>query len=469
MVNKMVKRSILVLVIILFISLLYLGFKPYLKAELIGSDKKEVLVFNDYVDEGVKACYGSLFLGCKKKPNIEIINNVNNEKIGEYKIIYKVKYKRKVQELSRTINIKDTTPPNLTVNNTEINACPNATHFNLDYEAIDNYDNDITDKVLEDIQGNTLKLTVKDSSNNITTKEIPINYQDEEKPVITLKGTNPTYLYIGNTYKEAGFEVKDNCSENLAQNVSVTNNININKTGTYYVNYKVKDEFNNEATITRTVKVIANTPSVSKGNKIVYLTFDDGPSYYTNELLDILKEYHVKATFFVTWQSPRYADAIKRAYNEGHSIGLHTYSHVYSKVYSSVDAYFNDLNAIQDKVKSLIGISPTLIRFPGGSSNTVSKITPKIMTVLTGEVTARGYHYFDWNVSSNDTGTTNTSVIANNVIKSLRGGTYIVLQHDTKPSSIRAVKSIIEYGLANGYTFLPLEEDSPTFHHGLNN
>ncbi len=464
----MLKRSLIVVAILLFISLLYIGFKPVLKAKLNGQEKT-IEVFSDYQDEGIISCYGSLFLGCKKKPSIEVINNIKKDKIGEYKIIYKVKYKKQEKTLTRKIKVVDTTPPELNIENTEVSACPNTTDFDLKYEAIDNYDNDITNKVTKTLKNNNLTFSVADSSNNTTTKSLKINYEDTEKPKITLKGTNPTYLYVGATYKEPGYEVTDNCGTNLTSKVTITNNINTSKTGTYEVTYKVTDDYNNENTITRTVKVIMNQPTVSKGNKIIYLTFDDGPSYYTNELLDILKAYNVKATFFVTWQSPGYANAIKRAYEEGHSIGLHTYSHVYSKVYASVDAYFNDLNAINDKVKNLIGIDSKLIRFPGGSSNTVSRITPKIMTVLTGEVQARGYHYFDWNVSSNDTATSNSAVIANNVIKSLKGGTYIVLQHDTKPGSVRAVKSIIEYGLANGYTFLPLEESSPTAHHGLNN
>ncbi len=471
MVNKMLKRSMIAIAIIatiLFISLLYIGFKPILKAELKGQDKT-IEVFTEYQDEGINSCYGSLFLGCKKKPNIEVINNIQEDKIGEYEIIYKVKYKKKETTLTRKIKVVDTTAPELKIASSELTSCPNTTDFDLKYEAIDNYDKDITSKVTKTIENDNLILSVTDSSNNTTTKTIKVNYEDTEKPKITLKGSNPTYLYVGATYKESGYEVTDNCSSDLQDKVTVTNNINTSKTGTYYVNYKVKDAYNNETTVTRTVKVIINQPTVSKGNKIIYLTFDDGPSYYTNELLDVLKAYNVKATFFVTWQFPGYASAIKRAYDEGHSIGLHTYSHVYSKVYASVDAYFNDLNAINDKVKNIIGIDSKLIRFPGGSSNTVSRITPKIMTVLTGEVQARGYHYFDWNVSSNDTATSNSATIASNVIKSLRGGTYIVLQHDTKPGSIRAVKSIIEYGLANGYTFLPLDESSPTAHHGLNN
>ena len=94
---------------------------------------------------------------------------------------------------------------------------------------------------------------------------------------------------------------------------------------------------------------------------------------------------------------------IKKAYDKGHTIGMHTYSHDYAKVYASVDAYFQDLDQIGQLVKEEIGYVPCFIRFPGGSSNTISaSYTKGIMTTLTQEVQARGYQYYDWNGSSGD-------------------------------------------------------------------
>ena len=137
--------------------------------------------------------------------------------------------------------------------------------------------------------------------------------------------------------------------------------------------------------------------------KVVYLTLDDGPSKNTQAVLDILDKYNAKATFFVTGAMPEYKDMIKKAYDKGHTIGMHTYSHDYAKVYASVDAYFQDLDQIGQLVKEEIGYVPCFIRFPGGSSNTISaSYTKGIMTTLTQEVQARGYQYYDWNGSSGD-------------------------------------------------------------------
>lgn len=204
---------------------------------------------------------------------------------------------------------------------------------------------------------------------------------------------------------------------------------------------------------------------------IIYLTFDDGPGDYTNALLDVLDKHEVKATFFVTGRGD---DAvIKREFDEGHTVALHTFSHNYAYVYSSIDNFFADLNQVGERVKNITGQDAKLIRFPGGSSNLVSRRydgRTRIMSTLTREVEARGYQYFDWNVDSDDAGRAKDSdTVFSNVASHLKPGANVVLQHDIHPYSVEAVERIIEYGEANGYVFEPLSFDSPTMHHGVNN
>lgn len=205
--------------------------------------------------------------------------------------------------------------------------------------------------------------------------------------------------------------------------------------------------------------------------KVIYLTFDDGPGPYTEELLDTLAKYDVKATFFVTGAYPEYENLIGRAAKEGHSIGIHSYSHNYREIYSSVSAYREDMNRMDDIIRSQTGKRTKLFRFPGGSSNTVSYFSPGIMTELAETLTAKGYRYFDWNVLSGDAGdTTDTGTIYYNVIDGCsRNEVSVVLMHDIKSYSVAAVESIIRWGLDNGYTFLALEEDSFGAHHPIAN
>ena len=204
----------------------------------------------------------------------------------------------------------------------------------------------------------------------------------------------------------------------------------------------------------------------------IYLTFDDGPREGTTDvILDILKEENVKATFFVTNGGPDYL--IKREYDEGHAIGLHTASHDYKTVYQSVDSYFNDLLSVQNRVKNITGINTMIIRFPGGSSNTVSRRYQNgIMSILTTEVLNRGYRYYDWNLSSGDAegGRHDADEIYNNVVNGLsKDRVNMVLMHDIKPYTRDALRNIIQYGKNNGYTFASITDNTQMIKQKVNN
>ena len=251
--------------------------------------------------------------------------------------------------------------------------------------------------------------------------------------------------------------------------------VDTNQVGVYNVVYTVTDRAGNSHSYTK--KVTVSQKSVSNhgqsGNKVVYLTFDDGPSENTAQILNILDKYHAKATFFVTGNGQKYNYLIKEAHNKGHTIGLHTYTHNYSKVYASVDAYFNDLNKVGEMVKGLIGFIPKYIRFPGGGSNMVSKkYTPGIMTTLVSEVQNRGYQYYDWNASTGDASGNNIAV--HKLVKeatSSHANNIMILAHDTKAKSttVQALPKIIEHYQGLGYTFKAIDDNSYAPHHKVNN
>lgn len=219
-------------------------------------------------------------------------------------------------------------------------------------------------------------------------------------------------------------------------------------------------------------EIAKKAANAQNGLKTVYLTFDDGPSARTEEILNILDKYHVKATFFVTMQNEKYDYLIKRMFDEGHTVGLHTASHNYREIYASEDAYFNDLKQIQDKVYNLTGYRSVIIRFPGGSSNTVSRFNSGIMTRLTSLVTERGYYYHDWNVDSGDAAGALEERQMNNIrTYSPKFNTITLLMHDSsnKYATVNSLEEKIKYYLDNGYSILPLTPSSPCVHHGLNN
>ncbi len=202
----------------------------------------------------------------------------------------------------------------------------------------------------------------------------------------------------------------------------------------------------------------------------IFLTFDDGPSNATTgRLLDILKKYNVKATFFVTGNGSD--ELIKREYNEGHSIGLHTYSHSYKTVYASEEAFFNDLEKVDKRVYNAIGIHPKITRFPGGASNTVSKFNSGIMTRLAKQLKEKGYKYWDWNVSSGDAGDTrNPDKIVQNVTEGCsKDKRNIVLMHDIHEYTVNSIERIIIWAKENNYEFCRIEENMDPVHHRIAN
>ena len=241
---------------------------------------------------------------------------------------------------------------------------------------------------------------------------------------------------------------------------------------------KVVDQVEDDVTLTLKDEIkVVEKKAIGSNNqtsdKIVYLTFDDGPSANTQKILDILDVYGAKATFFVTGNNKPYNHLIKTAHDKGHTIALHTYSHDYKTVYASPEAYFDDLTKVGNMVKDIIGFVPKYVRFPGGSSNTVSrKYCPGIMTVLSRELINRGYQYYDWNGDSTDASGNNVPVsklIAN--ATSSKANNINILFHDTaaKSTTVQALPAIIENYKARGYRFEAITDSSFVPHQGINN
>lgn len=380
--------------------------------------------------------------------------------------------------VNRKIIYKDSIAPVITLNNgNNISLNKGKDFVDPGYTATDECDGDLTQSVTVEgkVDGHTygtytLTYRVTDSSGNIGEITRTVRIADLTAPIITLHGEKSTYIKVGTAYTDPGFAASDNIDGDLTAKVIVTGGVDTSKMGTNTITYKVTDAFGNTTTATRSVFVyqkqaIANP--INPGNKVVYLTFDDGPSKHTARLLDILDKYGVKATFFVTNQFPKYEYMIGETYRRGHTIALHTYKHRYEVLYQNEAAYYNDLEAIKNIVVKQTGVVPTIVRFPGGTSNTVSKkYCPGIMSSLVNSLSYHGFLYCDWNVSSGDAGGVKTSAgVAQNVISGIqKHNVSIVLQHDITSYSVEAVEQILFWGIQNGYTFLPMSDTTPMVH-----
>ena len=202
--------------------------------------------------------------------------------------------------------------------------------------------------------------------------------------------------------------------------------------------------------------------------KYAYLTFDDGPSANTMQILDILDNYGVKATFFVNGHTGETMEERYRAIvDRGHAIGLHTYTHDYNTVYGGLDKFEQEIVSLRNYIKDITGKDTTLFRFPGGSSNSrVDDIKPYIKWL-----TDNGYSYWDWNSSSEDAAGTKPSaakIVENCLVQADAGyKNLVILMHDLKPkdTTVEALPALIEALQARGYEIIAIDERSTPVQH----
>ena len=372
------------------------------------------------------------------------------------------------------VRVADTTPPVISLAHIEdFYTLPGQPYEEEGFEAVDDHDGDLTDQVTSEEKEGFVYYSVTDKSGNTGRAVREIFYDDREAPVITLEGGDAVTFYEGRTFRDA-YSALDNVQGDMTDKVTVEGEVDTNTPGTYELTYTVTDDFDNTCKAVRTVTVKPlpkNPDKVLDQNKVIYLTFDDGPYQYTDRLLDILGRFNVKATFFVTG-AYGYSDCIAREAREGHSIGVHTYTHDYASIYRSTDAFWSDFEKTESLIEQKTGKRTSLMRFPGGSSNQISRdYCPGIMTTLVRQAADKGLTYFDWNVESGDAGgTTSSAGVYQNIKDGVsRMGVSVVLCHDVKSYTVDAMEDTILWALENGYTFLPLTSSSPTAHHGVSN
>ena len=325
----------------------------------------------------------------------------------------------------------------------------------------------------------TTNTTSADSSQETTAN----NNQAENQPDANTNNAQPTNgnqeVNANNAQANTKQETNTNGEQMPTNQEANTNNEQANasqETNTNGEQMQTNQNTNNEqANEQNTANTSTTTEKKKSTEGVIWLTFDDGPSAnITPKVLDILKKENIKATFFVINYSDSNEHLIKRIVEEGHTIGIHGYSHEYSKIYKSKETFMNNVLTLQDRIFKSTGVKSMYIRFPGGSSNTVSrKYCKGIMTELTKEMLAKGYKYYDWNISSGDAGgAKNAKDVYKNVTKNLskkRGN--MVLMHDFggNKKGLEALPEIIKYAKKEGYTFSKIDDDTPMYAQHVNN
>ena len=421
--------------------------------------------------------------------NVNIVGDVDYNKVGEYNVKFELNTVAGKYEKEAKIKVVDTVAPEIVLKGEE----EYKISYNKEFEepgfvATDKVDGDLTGKIISareeiDTENFNVIYKVEDLSGNKTEKTRKVTIVDDIPPEIKLNGNETLELLINSQYVESGATAIDEKDGDLSNQLKISGEVNTAQEGTYYITYSAVDTKGNEGVAKRTVIVKKeSTPTVpatpvqnveKKG--VIYLTFDDGPSSnITPKILDILKQKNVKATFFIINYNAAGEQLVKREINEGHTVAIHGYSHDYAQIYKSDEAYMQNLTKLQERIRASTGYTATITRFPGGSSNTISKkYNIGIMTRLTKLVVQKGFKYFDWNVSSGDAGgASNSDQVYNNVISGLsKNKANVVLMHDfsTNQKVLEALPRIIDYGLANGYSFERITEATPMVTHKPNN
>ena len=473
---KAVKKILLTIPVItvLIIGTIIIFKKDKIEVQLNGENNIQIKAKEEYADAGFIVFKNDKELN-KKDYTYEEINTVDTNTLGKYYITYKINYKNEEYEVVRTIEVIDDEKPILTVNLDKIERdyCTQKDKTKLEYTSVDNYDGDITDKINIEEKDNRVILTTTDTSGNTSLLELPITYINKPSTETTFKvnGYSKMYIPINTKYNEEGASIKDGCGKVLSDDIITTGSVDTNIIGEYTIKYTSKKD--TSLLTTRTVIVYEpNTKTIQKtsSEKVIYLTFDDGPYVYTNRILEILKKYNVKATFFVTNQFPSYTHLIQDEYNQGHTVAVHTYTHKWN-VYESIDSYVNDFNKMNNLIQKYTGNESQIFRFPGGSSNTISRNYAKgIVSAVASYMTEKGYVYFDWDVDSTDAAGGSQTAIYNNVVNGVKKcSRCVVLMHDIQYNTYMQLDNILKTLTSQGYVFGTLSTGSPTCHHGINN
>ena len=454
-------------VLVISISLMvYLFCVPKEKIDLLLNGDNPVLinVFDSFTDPGV-ILKSNNNLVSNDKYQLSINSDLITSEIGNYSIDYNITYKNNNLNITRNVQVVDKVKPEITISASEVimDYCTKKIKGDISYSAYDNYDGDITNNIEIINNEDNIVYKVSDSSGNSDEKIINIKFESKPNDKYYLKGSSKMYVVLNTTFTDPGAIYTDGCGKQIVKDITVSGEVDTSKEGTYFLTYTLEGQ----KTLTR--EVVVHEQNYQPKN--IYLTFDDGPGAYTQKILDTLNKYNIKATFFVTHQFANYMYMIGEEYSSGHTVAVHTYTHNYKTVYTTVDGYISDFNQMNEIIKEYTGSYSNIFRFPGGSSNTVSRSYGKgIVTQIANEMTSRGYYYFDWNVDSQDAAGANQSKVYSEVVNGVERCTdCVVLMHDIKLATANALDDILNTLSSKGYTFKTLNASSPAIRHRINN
>ena len=336
----MFRRILVILILIVTAAgVVFFGVNCFSLEVCLTGEEFVLLEYGDsYRDPGASVrLRGTLFFREGIYPEqaaLKVENTLQEQKLGRYTIHYRADFLWLDAEAERTVSVIDSQCPVITLTeDSPEKQNPGTIYTESGFQAWDNYDGDITDRVIRTEEMGKIIYAVTDSSGNPAMVERIVPYHDPVPPQILLEGGEDYVIPAGSHFREPGYTATDNVDGDLTEKVSVEGNVDWLRPGIYPIRYTVTDAYENTVQVTRNVRVQAaqRPETLWPQGRTIYLTFDDGPGPYTEKLLDMLDSFGVKATFFVT--DSEYGYLMREITDRGHSIGIHSVTHDYAEIY----------------------------------------------------------------------------------------------------------------------------------------
>ena len=455
--------SAIMALLLLFGGLGYFGYRYYqshlstVAIHTIGDKEITVDVGTEYKDQGAAAVVSSEAEGARRI-DVATAGNVDTNTVGTYILAYTAVFDGTQYTDNRIVHVVDRVAPEL-----KAGYSGEAQRTWMDeqayywYEAIDNYDGDITDMVKIKEEGNRIKFTVYDRAGNHAEAELKA-LVDIEEPVILFPGNTSLITgYVGEDVDIPNAIALDGMDNDLSAYIRTEGSYDGGVPGTYKIRYYIKNAMGETVEATRTIIIRQrlNTNQPANPNKVIYLTFNGGPDINTEANLNILEKYNVKATFFIGGWNEGYRNLIARMKSGGHTVGVYSNTRNWGELYQTVESFKEDFAKVQKVVESATGSQTAYMRFPGGSVNGIGA-SDYVMSRLRSDYAAGGYRYFDWTIDPYDTGSSSEQVYSFVISSVAAGAPNIIAFNDSSTSTRDALENIILWGLREGYTFMPL-------------
>ena len=286
---------------------------------------------------------------------------------------------------------------------------------------------------------------------------------------IELSGGEEIDWPCGVPFSDPGFVTVGKTGADMTEKTEVSGRVICWKCGDYVLEYCFTDDDGEQINHQRTVHVVpVALPEIVQEEKVIYLSFDDGPCENTREVLEILEKYDAKATFVVITSRTKFLDILPEIKDAGHSVGIHANKHSIERLYTSERTFFEDFMTVQEIVHEYTGEYAQISRFPGGSRTANGYLGHKMengMMDIKNMLADMGIRYYDWNVQTEASKSGSSKDTVDRFTTMVPGQTVPVsLQHDTRAYSVRALEEMLQWGIENGYTFKAMDNTVPEVH-----